>query len=101
MGAIGRARGLRLSSEAFDERVVQLAAYAAGLAIGPVGAAALLRNSGNRAEFLLGTGLALLTGLLVGTLGKVVPCCVAVGRRLSWRSRLVEFASYAVCMGLL
>jgi hypothetical protein len=101
MRPIVNALSHRFTGEQFDSRVGQLACILAGIAILPVAVVALVRNPGNRAEFLLGLGLAGLLALLCVMLGMLCRHTVGLAGKVSLRSRWPEFASYVVCFGVL
>jgi hypothetical protein len=91
----------RFTGEHFDARVGQLACILAGIAILPLAVLALIRNPGNRAEFLLGLGLSALLALLCVMLGMLCRHTVGLAGKVSLRSRSPEFASYVICFAIL
>jgi hypothetical protein len=91
----------RFTGEHFDSRVGQLACSLAGVAILPLAVLALIRNPGNRAEFLLGLGLSGLVTLLCVMLGMLCRHAVGLANKVALRSRWPEFASYLVCFAVL
>ena len=101
MGPIRIPRNYRISSESFDNRVGQMIVYMAGIAIVPMAIVALVRHPGSQADFLLGLGLACLLALLLVMLGMLCGQVGGIGDKLALRSRLPEFASYAVCMAIM
>jgi 4-amino-4-deoxy-L-arabinose transferase-like glycosyltransferase len=92
--------GGRVCSGAFESRAGRLVCYLAGVAIVPMARLALVRNAGNRVEFVLGMGLAVLVGLLCVMLGLVCGEAAAAAK-VPVRTRWPEFACYIVSIGLL
>jgi hypothetical protein len=91
----------RLTSGAFDARVGLLIGCLAAVSIIPAAVLALVRHPGSRADFLLGLGLAVLMALLFVMMGMLSRQVEDVREKMTMRSRVPEFASYVVCIGIL
>jgi hypothetical protein len=101
MKTIRKTLGHRLSSEAFDGRVGQLACDLGTAAFVPTAVVALVRHPGGRADLVFGLVLVCLVGLLLVALGRVCRRVVELSDRIRLQSRWPEFASYGICVGLL
>src|SRR4051812_31995478 len=101
MKIIRIALGHRLSHEALDAKLGQLACYLAAITIVPVAMVALIRHPGSRADFFLGIGLAGLLSLLCMLLGALCRRSVGWRDKVAPRSRWPEFLSYFTSIWLL
>ena len=101
MKTIRTALGRRLSDEAHDARLGQLACYLGAVAVVPTSIVALVKHPGSPADLFFGLVLAGLVGLLCVALGTL--CRRVVGSRegMSPWSRWPEFATYPACIGVL
>lgn len=86
--------GTRLSTEAFDARLAFWGCMIGGMALVPLGVVALLRNGSGRAEFVLGTGLAVVLGLLCLLLASLNRRVTTRRVQVPMRRRWAEFAGY-------
>jgi hypothetical protein len=101
MTTIRRVLSSRLSNDALDSRLGQLACDLGAIAIVPTAVVALIRHPGSRADLLFGLGLACLLGLLLAMLGTLCRRGAGLHGKLSLWSRWPEFVSCVVCIGLL
>ncbi len=77
MTTIRRVLSHRLSHDALDACLGQVACYFGAVAIVPTAVVALIRHPGSRTDLLFGLGLACLLGLLIAMLGTL--CRQGVG----------------------
>lgn len=103
MKTILRVLNYRLSHDALDSRIGRLACDLGAVFVLAASVVALVRHPGSRADVGLGLALACLVSVLLvmlgGLCGRVAESLEPLRARV--RTRWPEFASYAVCVGLL